>query len=69
MELSEQENEEINQLKEHKFLGLIVTDIELNKNINILEKRFLYNILKLLNQKEINKENFKTLLIKGNLDS
>ena len=69
MEISEQENEEINQLKEHKFLGLIVTDIELNKNINILEKRFLYNILKLLNQKEINKENFKTLLIKGNLDS
>ena len=69
MELSEQENEEINQLKEHKFLGLIVTDIELNKNINILEKRFLYNILKILNQKEINKENFKTLLLKGNLDS
>ncbi len=69
MEITEKEKEEINKLSEHKFLGMIILNVEQNKNINVIEKRYIYSIIKLLNKKEIDRERFRNLLSKGNLDS
>ena len=69
MEITEKEKEEINKLNEHKFLGMIILNVEQNKNINVIEKRYIYSIIKLLNKKEIDRESFRNLLSKGNLDS
>ena len=56
MEITEKEKEEINKLSEHKFLGMIILNVEQNKNINVIEKRYIYSIIKLLNKKEIDRE-------------
>jgi hypothetical protein len=69
MEITEKEKEEINKLSEHKFLGMTILNVEQNKNINVIEKRYIYSIIKLLNKKEIDRERFRNLLSKGNLDS
>ena len=69
MEITEQENEEIHKLIEHKFLGIIILNIEEKKNINFIEKRYIYSVIKLLDNKEIERESFRNLLSKGNLDS
>ena len=39
MEITEQEKEEINKLNKHKFLGMIILNVEKNKNIIVIEKR------------------------------
>ena len=52
MEITEQENEEIHKLIEHKFLGIIILNIEEKKNINFIEKRYIYSVIKLLDNKQ-----------------